>query len=113
MRIWFTLLILLLSIGAGCTTLIPGQIVESSAPLQGRTYNTIGPADGEGCSTYVLFPFIRFGDDSLNAVLTEVIKEKQADALIAITTDIRATSYPFVGKKCLKVRGTAIRFNKE
>ena len=115
------LILILAAALLGCTT--EGQVgmiikssVEVASLLQsGRTYEEQGSVRGIACHYHVLL--IPFGNSNIAAAVDRMLEEKDADALIQVTTSKWYAGIPLFffipslfERACTTVTGAAIRF---
>ena len=104
---------------SGCTSVGNiGIVTKSSADSatllkSGRTYQDLGPAEGEACR-YFLLAVIPWGDSAFSTAVNRALTEKGADALINVT--VSSSLYGFIpiynvfSYTCTEVKGTAVKF---
>lgn len=115
-------IIILASILLGCMTegrvgMITKSSVGVSSLLQsGRIYEERGSVTGTACHYHVLL--IPFGNSNIAAAVDRALEEKDADALIQVTTSKWFAGIPvyffipsLFERACTTVTGTAIRFS--
>jgi len=103
----------------GCTSvgnlgIVTKPSADSATLLKsGRTFQELGPAEGEACR-YFLLAVIPWGDSAFSAAVNNALSEKGGDALINVT--ISSSLYGFIpiynvfSYTCTNVKGIAVKF---
>ena len=90
------------------STADPASILKS-----GRTYQELGPAEGQACRFFII-AIVPFGDSTFSTAVERALAEKGGDALINVTTS--SSLYGFIplynvlGFTCTTVKGIAVKF---
>ncbi len=107
MRCKLVLVVLIVSLVAGCTT--PLLMAPSSSPLDGRAFEELGPTEGESCYANILgIPLSR--DASLHTAVKEAKLKVNAEALVDVVVDTWSLYTFFFNKQCTVVRAKGVRF---
>jgi len=107
MRFKLVLMVLLVSLAAGCTT--PLLMAPSSSPVSGRAFEVLGPTEGESCYENILgIPLSR--DASLDTAIKEAKLRVNAEALVDVVVDTWSLYTFFFNRQCTIVHANGIRF---
>ena len=107
MRLKLVLMVLFVSLIAGCTT--PLLMAPSSSPVNGRAFEILGPTEGESCYENILgIPLSR--DASLHTAVKEAKLRVNAEALVDVVVDTWSLYTFFFNKQCTIVHANGIRF---
>jgi len=102
----------LVLIAAACGGNRPHQIEASNLPraLTARPYTEIGATSATSCQTKLFSLFALDSGGRLYDAKAEAIAAAGADALVEAVVDTSSHSFLFIGRSCVTVSGTAIRF---
>ena len=99
----------LLSLEACMVSRHPAGIAASNGPLP-PNYTSLDAAEKSSCN--YLFMFIPItGKDDTDQILSQIINEKGADALVGVTVEQERSLFalPVVGSDCTVVKGLAVK----
>ena len=99
----------LLSLDACRVSRHPAGIAASNGPLP-QSYTTLDTGEKSSCSYRFMFIPIT-GKDNTDQIISELINEKGADALIGVTVEQELSLFalPVVGSDCTIVKGLAVK----
>ena len=92
---------------AACVARHPSGIAPSTAPVT-STYTVLGPVEESDCAYWVLILPLG-GKAATHDVISRLVKDKGADALIGVTVEERLTSFILFGNDCTVIKGTAVK----
>jgi hypothetical protein len=85
----------------------PASILRS-----GRTYQELGPAEGQACRFFII-AVVPFGDSTFSTAVERALAEKGGDALINVTTSSSLYGfipvYNILSFTCTTVKGIAVK----
>jgi hypothetical protein len=87
----------------------PAGIASSTGPLP-QAYTTLGAVEKSSCSYRIMFIPIT-GKDDTDQIISEIINEKGANALIGVTVEHEQSFFalPVTGSNCTVVKGIAVK----
>ena len=90
------------------STADPASILKS-----GRTYQELGPAEGQACRFFII-AIVPFGDSTFSTAVERALAEQGGDALINVTTSSSLYGfipvYNILSFTCTTVKGIAVKF---
>ena len=92
---------------AACVARHPSGIAPSTGPVT-PTYTTLGPVGESDCAYWALILPLG-GKTSTHEIISRLVKDKGADALVGVTVEERLTSFILFGNDCTVVKGTAVK----
>lgn len=100
----------MLALVSGCATVRPLSIYATNDLYRAHPegFDVVGMVEGSSSTTQFLF-FPPNGDAGYRAAIDDALKKANADALINIVSDVRASSGLFIAKRTTIVRGLAIK----
>lgn len=102
--------IAVLSLVGACGGNLPLQIVDSSIPPAGRSYQSVGQVAGKSCQQSVFGFAISDGGRTYDAYKAALAAAPGADALIDVASDVSVyTIYPW-SRICVHVTGEAVTY---
>ena len=105
----FAAMLCLLSLEACMVSRHPAGIAASNGPLP-QSYTSLDVAKKSSCSYQFMFIPIT-GKDDTDQLISELINEKGADALVGVTVEHEQSLFalPVVGSDCTVVKGLAVK----
>ena|SRR5690349_16568113 len=99
----------LLSLNACMVSRHPAGIAASNGPLP-PSYTTLDAGTKSSCGYQFMFIPIT-GKDDTDQIISELINEKGADALVGVTVERELSLFalPVVGSDCTVVKGLAVK----
>lgn len=99
----------LLSLNACMVSRHPAGIAASNGPLP-QSYTTLDAGTKSSCGYQFMFIPIT-GKDDTDQIISELINEKGADALVGVTVEQELSRFalPVVGSDCTVVKGLAVK----
>ncbi len=90
-----------------------GGVLLGGHLRSGRTYQEIGPAEGQACRFFII-AVVPFGDSTFSTAVERALAEKGGDALINVTTSSSLYGfipvYNILSFTCTTVKGIAVKF---
>lgn len=88
----------------------PAGIAASTAPVT-SAYTIFGPVEESSCAYQVLFIPVS-GKARTDEIISTLLKERAADALIGVTVEERLSVFalPLVASDCTVVKGQLVKF---
>lgn len=87
-------------------------ITQSNIPLQGKTYEKLGQAEGES-SAYSILGIWQVNRTDIDGAIKQAVAAKKGDALINVTWQERTYWFILVGWHYLEVKGEVVKFTDE
>lgn len=88
----------------------PVGIASSTSPVP-SSYTVFGPVEESSCAYQFLFIPVS-GRARTDEIISTVLKERAADAIIGVTVEDRLSVFalPIVGSECTVVKGTLVKY---
>jgi hypothetical protein len=88
----------------------PVGIASSTSPVP-SAYTAFGPVEETSCAYQFLFIPVS-GKAQTDEIITTLLKERAADAIIGVTVEQRWSVFalPIVGSDCTVVKGTLVKY---
>jgi hypothetical protein len=106
---------------AGCTSvgtvgMVTKNMTDPGALLRnGQPYEEIGTAEGEACR-FIILSLVPLGNSAFSTAVEEALENSKGDALLNVAVSSSLYGFPIYNifsYTCTRVRGTAIRFEKQ